>query len=315
MDEHKLKKLTKQVKALQHKICCLIEQGFDFSDLPEYADNDAAIADGLDVGDKYRTPLIDNRSYLCVVVTPPAPDPVILRILTNDGGSSLPFYDSASFASYFIGYNPSLNVTSYELVGDELTVIGTGFESIAESTFESYTSIVEVESETATTIKDKAFKGCTFLTDISFPSAKTIGDEAFKDCMALTEVNLTNFPAVTYWGDNALYGCASLTLFETNATTVRPGILDYCGSLEEVKLNNATALFNIFGAYGAYNNTVPMLFRMPNLNNFIDDPFGVLINNGVINSGTDFTIEIPSAMTGNARILEVQAIGATIVDL
>ncbi len=70
MDEHKLKKLTKQAKALQHKICCLIEEGFNYADLPEYANNTDAIAGGLSHGKLYRLPEEDDRILIAVVINP-----------------------------------------------------------------------------------------------------------------------------------------------------------------------------------------------------------------------------------------------------
>lgn len=62
------KKIEKQLKQLRKKICCLIEEGFDFSTLPEFANNTAAISGGLTNGKLYRLPMEDDQVLIAVVI-------------------------------------------------------------------------------------------------------------------------------------------------------------------------------------------------------------------------------------------------------
>ena len=330
----------------------------------KFDNNDSALANGLEVGQVYQLPYDTLRkAFLLAIVdtlnTPPPLDPIILRILTNDGGASLPFTNSSEFESYFISYNPSLVVTSYVLDGDELIVRGSGFEYLHTNAFFGANYIVEVESSSLVTVGEFGFAICGGLTTVNLPSLVTVGEYGFFFCQVLTsvslpslvtigysgfavceglttvsfpslvtvgeygfdntnitDVNLTNFPLVDYWGDNALSN-TPIVNFETNASVIRPNVLENCADLQNVTLNSASALFDIFGIGGAYFNStaLPMTLTMPNLNNIINDPFNILIAIGIIDPYTDFTITIPSVMTGNSKILDAQAAGATIVGL
>ncbi|HRO18575.1 MAG TPA: leucine-rich repeat domain-containing protein [Ferruginibacter sp.] len=399
---------------------------------------------------------IENARLSCCIAPPvpvppvepepePDPDPLLLRILTNNAGASLPWADQTEFEAAMASDNPSLSVSSYSLVGNELTVMGTGLVKMPDGELSFIAEIIEVESETieetgvssfssctsltsvdfpnVTTIGIDGFSSCVGLTEATFPLATGVGDNAFKDCSsldtayfplltslsegvfygtaletasfpevvtigkeafsgcdnltsvsfpkatfigesafysnygltsvtfplveetdvsafssciylatvsfpaletvgnttfdetAIVAVNTTNFPSVTYWGDEALKNCTSLETFETNASVVRPDVLSNCTALIDVTLNNATALFDIFGSNAyldskAVNN---MTFSMPNLNNIINNPFADIISNGIIGGGTDFTITIPSAMGAATRITEAQSAGAIIV--
>lgn len=63
-------KIYRQLKNLNKQVCCLLQGNFDFSQLPEYANNTAAISGGLKNGDLYRLPMEDDIVLIAIVIEP-----------------------------------------------------------------------------------------------------------------------------------------------------------------------------------------------------------------------------------------------------
>lgn len=105
-----------------------------------------------------------------------------------------------------IGSNAFMNTESLRLVKfeymSELRVIGNrAFTNSAISSLSGLDHLV--------TIDQRAFRGCTKLTSVSMPSTlKTIAQEAFSGC---SKLNIVMSRTVESIGDNAFYGCTSMT--------------------------------------------------------------------------------------------------------
>lgn len=63
-------KLYSELHKLNRYVCCLLKGNQDWSLLPEYENNTAAINAGLKHGDRYRLPMENDRVLIAVVIIP-----------------------------------------------------------------------------------------------------------------------------------------------------------------------------------------------------------------------------------------------------
>ena len=96
------------------------------------------------------------------------------------------------------------------LIGCQSTVIPDTVTTIADSAFDSCTSLKSIViPDSVTSIGVSAFYSCVSLESVTISdSVTTIGNEAFFDCKALTEVTIPD--SVETIGTKAFYWCTSL---------------------------------------------------------------------------------------------------------
>jgi len=188
--------------------------------------------------------------------------------LTISGTGAMPdyFYNGSDITTPWNSYQNSITTV----------VIEDGVTSIGINAFSSCSSLTSVTiPNSVTSIGDSAFCGCTSLTSVTIPNSVTsIGDSAFVNCTSLASIDvaddntayaseggvlfdkektiLVRYPAckanaytipnsVTTIGDNAFYGCPSLTsvTISNSVTTIGYCAFNECSSLTSVTIPNS----------------------------------------------------------------------------
>lgn len=131
-------------------------------------------------------------------------------------------------------------------------VLEPGVTGIADSTFQSYSSLTNVTiPDSVTSIGDSAFRGCSSLTSVTIPEGVTnIGNSAFYECNRLANVTIPG--SVASIGSSAFYSCGSLT-----NVTIQKGVANIgdsafydCNSLTSVTIPGSVTSIDSSAFYG-----------------------------------------------------------------
>ena len=174
-------------------------------------------------------------------------------------------------------YNSNLS----NIFGSQVTtyILGDNVTSIGDYAFDDCTGLTSITiPNSVTSIGDRAFGGCTGLTSIDIPNSVTsIGSFAFLGCEGLTSINVaagnttydsrdncqaiietasntliagcmnSTIPnSVTSIGDNAFYGCTSLTSINipNSVTSIGSSAFEGCASLTSITIPNSVTKIN-----------------------------------------------------------------------
>ena len=185
------------------------------------------------------------------------------------------FYGCSSLTSVTFGDNSQLTSIGYDAFRSCSSLTGieipSGVTSIGDSAFSGCSSLTGIEIPSGvTSIGYYAFSGCSSLTGIEIPSGVTsIGGGAFSRCLSLTSIIVESGNAVydsrdncnaiietatntlitgcqntvipntvTSIGDDAFYGCSSLTSIEipSGVTSIGGGAFSHCSSLTSIEI-------------------------------------------------------------------------------
>jgi hypothetical protein len=147
--------------------------------------------------------------------------------------------------------------------------------------FQTCSSLSNVELPAAVTIGISTFSGCVF-SSINLPSAKTIRGIAFADCTNLSVVSL---PVADTVEGEAFWGCSSLqNLVLPALTRVQQRIVWNCSSITNIALPSVTvvdgeafllnpSLLSItFGASIVPSENADVYTGSPNVINYVSNP-------------------------------------------
>lgn len=69
LDDKSAALIRSELRRINSKLCCLLERDYDFSEIPEFENNTAALAGGLEPGKPYRLPMEDDVVKIALVVS------------------------------------------------------------------------------------------------------------------------------------------------------------------------------------------------------------------------------------------------------
>ena len=136
-----------------------------------------------------------------------------------------------------------------------------GITSIAQEMFYGCKNLTKVTiPEGVTSIGTWAFTNCTNLTNITLPESLTgIANGAFKNCTSLLEINI---PEECNIGENAFYGCSSLSdvTISDGVTSIGNAAFYGCIGLESIVIpDSVTSIGNevFYGCIGLESIVIP----------------------------------------------------------
>lgn len=166
-----------------------------------------------------------NNLYGAVVM------PASLKVMSND-------YDQNNWSYYGCTFQGCNKIESIDLSACEQMT------SIAESAFESCTSLIEVKlPESLNAISKKLFSYCNKLESVNFPkSIKVIEENAFNNCSSLRLADMFSCDSLTSIKESAFDYCKSLTTVNLPASVNNYGNYAFreCRSLANLSILNKT---------------------------------------------------------------------------
>ncbi|MEA4847783.1 MAG: leucine-rich repeat domain-containing protein, partial [Clostridiaceae bacterium] len=180
-----------------------------------------------------------------------------IKITDSTGKESLGYGDSFSDAITDSGTVAGA-VYSIEVTDGEITTADWNYIKGNRASFSALRSFTVSDAVyTVADMPELTFQSCTSLTDIDIPAVETIGQYAFQNCPGLTDVGL---PKATTLRDYAFYDCprlADVALPELISAGERA--FAYCSSLTEVSLPKLTSM----GEHMFYNCEVLTYAEIP----------------------------------------------------